>query len=211
MPHSSLMPVFDGHNDVLLRLMRGKIPPEQAFLEGDNIGHLDWPRMKQGGFVGGFFAVYVPSESAGVDIDTLMTHTQYDVPLPSAAAAGLEPAGHAAYGSTPHAHRAGLEGRGEDLPQCGRHPPLHRHGQARRHPAYRGRGGHRSGPLHARRALRERAALHRPGLEPPQHLRPRRAVPLSRRRRTPAPASPTAASSWCAPATASRSCSTSRI
>ena len=69
------MPVFDGHNDVLLRLMRGKIPPEQAFLEGDNIGHLDWPRMKQGGFVGGFFAVYVPSESAGVDIDTLMTHT----------------------------------------------------------------------------------------------------------------------------------------
>jgi len=69
---------------VLLRLMRGKIPPEQAFLEGDNIGHLDWPRMKQGGFVGGFFAVYVPSESAGVDIDTLMTHTQYDVPLPSA-------------------------------------------------------------------------------------------------------------------------------
>jgi len=77
------MPVFDGHNDVLLRLMRGKIPPEQAFLEGDNIGHLDWPRMKQGGFVGGFFAVYVPSESAGVDIDTLMTHTQYDVPLPT--------------------------------------------------------------------------------------------------------------------------------
>lgn len=83
MPHSSLMPVFDGHNDVLLRLMRGKIQPEQAFLEGDNIGHLDWPRMKQGGFVGGFFAVYVPSESLGIDVDELMTHSQYDVPLPS--------------------------------------------------------------------------------------------------------------------------------
>ncbi len=77
------MPVFDGHNDVLLRLMRGKLPPEQAFLEGDNIGHLDWPRMKQGGFVGGFFAVYVPSESTGVDVDALMTHPQYDVPLPA--------------------------------------------------------------------------------------------------------------------------------
>ena len=75
------MPVFDGHNDVLLRLMRGK--PEQAFLEGDNIGHLDWPRMKQGGFVGGFFAVYVPSESVGIDVDELMTHAHYDVPLSS--------------------------------------------------------------------------------------------------------------------------------
>jgi membrane dipeptidase len=76
------MPVFDGHNDVLLRLMRGKIQPEQAFLEGDNIGHLDWPRMRQGGLVGGFFAVYVPSESMGIDVDELMTHSQYDVPLP---------------------------------------------------------------------------------------------------------------------------------
>jgi membrane dipeptidase len=76
------MPVFDGHNDVLLRLMRGRIQPEKAFLEGDNIGHLDWPRMKQGGFFGGFFAVYVPSGDIGIDVDALMTHTEYDVPLP---------------------------------------------------------------------------------------------------------------------------------
>jgi membrane dipeptidase len=80
------MPVFDGHNDVLLRLMRGKIQPEQAFLDGDNIGHLDWPRMKEGGFVGGFFAVYVPSDSVGVDVDALMTQSRYDVPLPAALA-----------------------------------------------------------------------------------------------------------------------------
>jgi membrane dipeptidase len=76
------MPVFDGHNDVLLRLMRGKIQPEKAFLEGDNIGHLDLPRMRQGGFFGGFFAVYVPSEDMGLDVDALMTRTEYDVPLP---------------------------------------------------------------------------------------------------------------------------------
>jgi membrane dipeptidase len=82
MPRSSLMPVFDGHNDVLLRLIRGKIQPERDFLEGDNIGHLDWPRMQEGGFVGGFFAVYVPSVSAGLDIDAMMTKPQYDVPLP---------------------------------------------------------------------------------------------------------------------------------
>ncbi len=82
MSRPSLMPVFDGHNDVLLRLMRGRLQPEKAFLEGDNIGHLDWPRMKQGGFFGGFFAVYVPSEELGVDVDTLMTRSEYDVPLP---------------------------------------------------------------------------------------------------------------------------------
>lgn len=83
MPRTSLMPVFDGHNDVLLRLIRGKAEPERAFLEGDNIGHLDWPRMKEGGFVGGFFAVYVPSDSTGgVDVDALMARPQYDVPLP---------------------------------------------------------------------------------------------------------------------------------
>jgi membrane dipeptidase len=62
--------------------MRGKIQPEQAFLEGDNIGHLDWPRMKEGGLFGGFFAVYVPSDSVGVDVDALMTQSHYDVPLP---------------------------------------------------------------------------------------------------------------------------------
>ncbi len=82
MSSSALMPVFDGHNDVLLRLMRGKIQPEKAFLEGDNIGHMDWPRMKQGGMFGGFFAVYVPSEDMGTDVDALMSNAQYDVPLP---------------------------------------------------------------------------------------------------------------------------------
>jgi membrane dipeptidase len=62
--------------------MRGKIQPEKAFLDGDNIGHLDWPRMKQGGMFGGFFAVYVPSEDMGTDVDSLMSRAQYDVPLP---------------------------------------------------------------------------------------------------------------------------------
>ncbi|MET0527450.1 MAG: dipeptidase, partial [Microvirga sp.] len=43
---------------------------------------LDWPRMKQGGMFGGFFAVYVPSEDMGTDVDSLMSRAQYDVPLP---------------------------------------------------------------------------------------------------------------------------------
>ncbi|MFL5184923.1 MAG: dipeptidase [Microvirga sp.] len=80
----ALMPVFDGHNDVLLRLMRrGGQAPERAFLAGESAGHLDWPRMRAGGFAGGFFAIFVPSpEEPGLDVDAMMAESRYDVPLP---------------------------------------------------------------------------------------------------------------------------------
>jgi membrane dipeptidase len=56
--------VFDGHNDVLLRLwMKSTDDPVADFLDGDGQGHLDLPRMVKGGFAGGFFAVFVPSPS----------------------------------------------------------------------------------------------------------------------------------------------------
>ncbi|HEX2135692.1 MAG TPA: dipeptidase [Microvirga sp.] len=80
---SGPLPVFDGHNDVLLRLMRraGR-SPERAFLEGENAGHLDWPRMRDGGFAGGFFAIFVPSpDEPGLDVDAMMARSRYDVPL----------------------------------------------------------------------------------------------------------------------------------
>ena len=56
------VPFFDGHNDVLLRLFRrcGTDAP-RAFLEGEDNGHLDLPKARQGGFAGGLFAVFVPS------------------------------------------------------------------------------------------------------------------------------------------------------
>jgi membrane dipeptidase len=85
MTSSAPVPVFDGHNDVLLRLMRrsGRAP-ERAFLEGENAGHLDWPRMRAGGFAGGFFAIFVPSpEEPGLDVDAMMARPRYDVPLPT--------------------------------------------------------------------------------------------------------------------------------
>jgi membrane dipeptidase len=54
--------VFDGHNDVLLRLWGKKAgDPVAAFLAGDGEGHLDLPRMIRGGFAGGLFAIFVPS------------------------------------------------------------------------------------------------------------------------------------------------------
>jgi membrane dipeptidase len=63
------VPIFDGHNDVLLRLYRrGGIDGPRLFLEGEPKGHLDLPKAVEGGFAGGLFAVFVPS------------HRQPDVP-----------------------------------------------------------------------------------------------------------------------------------
>ena len=53
-----MIPVFDGHNDFLLRLLRDPGNRETIWLAGEGKGHLDLPRMKAGGFAGGFFAVY---------------------------------------------------------------------------------------------------------------------------------------------------------
>jgi membrane dipeptidase len=76
------IPVFDGHNDLLLRLWRAGAAADRLWLEGDGAGHLDLPRMRAGGFMGGLFAIYVPSEGDFGDIDALMDAPPYDVALP---------------------------------------------------------------------------------------------------------------------------------
>lgn len=56
------IPIFDGHNDVLLRLnRRASGDPVAAFLQGEDKGHLDLPKAQKGGFAGGLFAIFVPS------------------------------------------------------------------------------------------------------------------------------------------------------
>lgn len=78
------IPVFDGHNDILLRLLRAPERREAIWLTGEGRGHLDLPRMKAGGFAGGFFAVWVPSpaDQGGLDIDRLMDNPPYALDLP---------------------------------------------------------------------------------------------------------------------------------
>jgi membrane dipeptidase len=44
------LPVFDGHNDVLLE--------ERSFADASEEGHLDLARARAGGFAGGFFAIF---------------------------------------------------------------------------------------------------------------------------------------------------------
>ena len=56
-----MVAVFDGHNDVLLRLWSKKAGnPVTDFIDGDGQGQLDLPRMIKGSFAGGFFAIFVP-------------------------------------------------------------------------------------------------------------------------------------------------------
>ncbi|MGO4725248.1 MULTISPECIES: dipeptidase [unclassified Inquilinus] len=77
------IPVFDGHNDVLLRLLKAHAgTAETAFIEGTETGHLDLPRARKGGFVGGMFAMFPPplKSSSGMD---RMQGGSYAVQLPA--------------------------------------------------------------------------------------------------------------------------------
>lgn len=83
--------VFDGHNDLLLRLAEAPQNRAKIWLTGEGQGHLDLPRMKKGGFAGGLFAIYVPSPpepGPAVDHDALMAKPPYDLPLPAPLALG---------------------------------------------------------------------------------------------------------------------------
>jgi membrane dipeptidase len=66
------VPIFDGHNDALLRLhRRGGEDPVRAFLEGGEKGHLDLQMAHRGGFAGGLFAIFVPSPRMPVGTDAV--------------------------------------------------------------------------------------------------------------------------------------------
>lgn len=80
-----MQPVFDGHNDILLRLQLQPRKRDQIWLMGEGRGHLDLPRMRQGGFAGGMFAIYIPSPPApgAPDYDALMDNPPYEVELPA--------------------------------------------------------------------------------------------------------------------------------
>ena len=79
------IPFFDGHNDFLLRLHKAPHQREELWLGSSGTGHLDLGRMKQAGFAGGLFAIYVPSVGNGAaqDILALMARAPFDIPLPT--------------------------------------------------------------------------------------------------------------------------------
>jgi membrane dipeptidase len=57
-------PVFDGHNDVLLRLwLKKSAGAADDFVDGDGLGHMDLPRIVDGQMAGGLFAIFSPSQA----------------------------------------------------------------------------------------------------------------------------------------------------
>lgn len=81
-----MFPVFDGHNDFLLRLHKAPGQRDEIWEGREGGGQMDLPRMRAGGFAGGFFAVFVPPQSEGIDIAAFqaqMEAASYDLPLPA--------------------------------------------------------------------------------------------------------------------------------
>ena len=76
------IPIFDGHNDVLLRLYKSASSDVVSdFLAGEEHGHIDLKKARAGSLVGGFFAMYSPSPNFGSAMRQ-MTGGQYALPLP---------------------------------------------------------------------------------------------------------------------------------
>lgn len=75
--------VFDGHNDVLLRLWenarRGE-DPIREFIAGTDNGHIDLPRSRKGGLAGGVCAIYIPS-GEHIELGRPDANGHYQTPL----------------------------------------------------------------------------------------------------------------------------------
>ena len=78
-----MIPVVDGHNDALLRAWQSGASLRERSPEG----HLDVPRMRDGGVAAGFFAIFVPArDEAPADPRSVVRETAdgYEVPVEEA-------------------------------------------------------------------------------------------------------------------------------
>ncbi len=76
-----MLPVFDGHNDTLLSLYLPERGKGRSFFTRSDTGHIDLPRAREGGFGGGFFAIFVPSPvvAGEPDKNLIASPTGYEV------------------------------------------------------------------------------------------------------------------------------------
>ena len=79
------VPVFDGHNDILYRILMQPEARAAIWSGAEGKGHLDLPRMKAGGFAGGMFALYIPSPASAEDagVEAMMDCPPYRLDLPA--------------------------------------------------------------------------------------------------------------------------------
>ena len=86
MTAKDLFPIFDGHNDTLLRLASSEQGEQRSFFIESERGHLDLPRARRGGFAGGFFAIFapVPEHNQMMKENLVITEKGYEVrPFPA--------------------------------------------------------------------------------------------------------------------------------
>ncbi len=77
------IPVFDGHNDTLLRLMDDPTGDAiERFFDGGATGHIDSALARQGNLAGGLFAMFPPSHDS-VSLSASMPEPPYQLPLPT--------------------------------------------------------------------------------------------------------------------------------
>ncbi len=80
---AAIIPVFDGHNDTILELVRPAPGRERTFFEEAAFGHIDLPRARRGGLAGGFFAVFIPSPRKQSSTSAMQkAKERYSIPLP---------------------------------------------------------------------------------------------------------------------------------
>ena len=76
-------PIFDGHNDTLLALVEPERGGPSTLFERNEQGHIDLPRMREGGIAGGIFAIFVPSQAKPNDFTRIAdADGHYAWPLP---------------------------------------------------------------------------------------------------------------------------------
>ena len=81
-----MIPVIDAHNDALLRVWRSG----ESLRDRSEDGHLDLPRMQEGGIAAGFFAIFVPEDDNAGDprANVVETDDGWEVPFPEPLEAG---------------------------------------------------------------------------------------------------------------------------
>ncbi|MBP8107038.1 MAG: dipeptidase [Caldilineaceae bacterium] len=82
MTTTAFPPIFDGHNDTLLRMHMAKPSQHRDFFIDTADLHIDLPKAKAGGLGGGFFATWVPNRKKETDLPK--DKESYAVPLPPA-------------------------------------------------------------------------------------------------------------------------------
>ena len=168
------LPILDGHNDALLALARNAERPD-SLLERSSLGHLDLPRAREGGFAGGFFAIFTPSGRA-MGPRARDAAPSYELPFPPTPSLTRAQRFTGALAARLFRDERASDGPARGGARHGCAQALPRAERARGDLPHRGRRGDRPRPRCAGGALPGRPALARAGVEPAQRLRPWRAV-----------------------------------